>query len=87
MSPWAVVLALQGLAHCFERGEDGGKLQDVFVIEPVSANSLECMVAGECLGIAEESLADDDTTTCTTSDQHIECSAHRTAARIVVIIR
>jgi phosphatidylinositol glycan class S len=35
-----------GLAHCFERGEDGGKLQDVFVIEPVSANSLECMVAG-----------------------------------------
>lgn len=42
------MLALQGLAHCFERGEDGGRLQDVFVIEPVSANSLECMVAGGC---------------------------------------
>ena len=41
------MLKMQGLAHCFERGEDGGKLQDVFVIEPVSANSLECMVAGE----------------------------------------
>lgn len=35
-----------GLAHCFERSEDGGKLVDAFVIEPVSANSLECMVAG-----------------------------------------
>lgn len=34
-----------GLAHCFEKGDDA-KLQDVFVIEPVSANSLECMVAG-----------------------------------------
>lgn len=62
MSSWAVVLALQGLAHCFERGEDGGKLQDVFVIEPVSANSLECMVAGECLGIAEGSPAQQMTT-------------------------
>lgn len=41
------MLALQGLAHCFERGDDGGKLRDVFVIEPVSANSLECMVAGK----------------------------------------
>jgi hypothetical protein len=57
MSSWAVVLSLQGLAHCFERGEDGGKLQDVFVIEPVSANSLECMVAGECRGIAARSAA------------------------------
>jgi hypothetical protein len=55
MSSWAVLLSLQGLAHCFERGEDGGKLQDVFVIEPVSANSLECMVAGECRGIAARS--------------------------------
>lgn len=35
----------QGLAHCFERDE-GGRLTDVMVIEPVSANSLECMVAG-----------------------------------------
>lgn len=34
-----------GLAHCFDRTDDG-KLQDVFVIEPMSANSLECMVAG-----------------------------------------
>jgi len=34
-----------GLAHCFER-DDGGRLTDVMVIEPVSANSLECMVAG-----------------------------------------
>jgi len=34
-----------GLAHCFEKGDDG-KLKDVMVIEPVSANSLEGMVAG-----------------------------------------
>jgi hypothetical protein len=32
----------QGLAHCFRKGEDG-KLVDVFVIEPLSASSLECM--------------------------------------------
>ena len=38
---------VQGLAHCFERSDDG-KLHDVFVIEPMSANSLECMVAGAC---------------------------------------
>jgi hypothetical protein len=34
-----------GLAHCFEKGDDG-KLQDCFVIEPISANSLECMATG-----------------------------------------
>lgn len=34
-----------GLAHCFEKGDDG-KLQDCFVIEPISANSLECMGTG-----------------------------------------
>jgi len=35
----------QGLAHCFEKRDDG-KLQDKFVIEPITANSLECMAAG-----------------------------------------
>lgn len=30
----------QGLAHCFEK-DDNGKLADCFVIEPISANSLE----------------------------------------------
>ena len=35
----------QGLAHCFEKSEEG-KLVDRMVIEPVSANSLECMAAG-----------------------------------------
>ena len=35
----------QGLAHCFEKNDDG-KLSEVFVIEPISANSLECMAAG-----------------------------------------
>lgn len=34
-----------GLAHCFEKTE-AGKLQDKFVIEPITANSLECMAAG-----------------------------------------
>ncbi|DBB17199.1 TPA: hypothetical protein ACH3X3_014262 [Trebouxia sp. C0006] len=34
-----------GLAHCFEKKDDG-KLQDKFVIEPITANSLECMAAG-----------------------------------------
>lgn len=34
-----------GLAHCFERSEDG-KLIDRFVIEPITANSLECMSNG-----------------------------------------
>ena len=31
---------MQGLAHCFEK-DDNGKLADRFVIEPISANSLE----------------------------------------------
>ena len=35
----------QGLAHCFEKSDEG-KLVDRMVIEPVSANSLECMAAG-----------------------------------------
>ncbi|PSC72627.1 hypothetical protein C2E20_4052 [Micractinium conductrix] len=34
-----------GLAHCFAKGEDG-KLQDQYVIEPITANALECMKAG-----------------------------------------
>lgn len=34
-----------GLAHCFERLDDG-KLLDRFVIEPITANSLECMSNG-----------------------------------------
>ncbi|EIE20162.1 hypothetical protein COCSUDRAFT_34056 [Coccomyxa subellipsoidea C-169] len=34
-----------GLAHCFEK-DDNGKLVDRFVIEPISANSLECMATG-----------------------------------------
>ena len=32
--------SMQGLAHCFEK-DDNGKLADCFVIEPISANSLE----------------------------------------------
>ncbi len=39
-------LYTQGLAHCFEKGDDG-KLTDRFVIEPITANSLECMANGE----------------------------------------
>ena len=35
----------QGLGHCFEKTEEG-KLKDKFVIEPITANSLECMAAG-----------------------------------------
>ena len=35
--------SLQGLAHCFEKNENG-KLADCFVIEPISANSLEVWV-------------------------------------------
>jgi hypothetical protein len=35
----------QGLAHCFRKGDDG-KLEDLFVIEPLSASSLECMATG-----------------------------------------
>lgn len=37
---------MQGLAHCFEKNDDG-KLADRFVIEPITANSLECMANGE----------------------------------------
>lgn len=37
--------SIQGLAHCFEKSDEG-KLVDRMVIEPVSANSLECMAAG-----------------------------------------
>ena len=43
-TPPATYLCL-GLAHCFEKGDDG-KLADRFLIEPVSANSLEAMAAG-----------------------------------------
>jgi hypothetical protein len=34
-----------GLAHCYEK-DDNGKVRDVIVIEPISANSLECMANG-----------------------------------------
>lgn len=34
-----------GLAHCFKQDE-GNKLQDIFLVEPVSASSLECMENG-----------------------------------------
>ena len=39
---------LQGLAHCFEKTEDG-KLAPRMVIEPISASSLECMATGGSL--------------------------------------
>jgi len=35
-----------GLAHCFEQGEDGPKLKDVFVLEPVSASTVEVIQNG-----------------------------------------
>lgn len=34
-----------GLAHCF-RQDESGKLQDAFLIEPISASSVECMENG-----------------------------------------
>ncbi|KAI8464866.1 MAG: hypothetical protein J3K34DRAFT_473966 [Monoraphidium minutum] len=34
-----------GLAHCFKKNDEG-KLEEVFVIEPLSATSLESMAAG-----------------------------------------
>nr|PNR29391.1 hypothetical protein PHYPA_028084 [Physcomitrium patens] len=34
-----------GLAHCFRKDENG-KLKDVFVVEPVTAGTLECMENG-----------------------------------------
>jgi hypothetical protein len=34
-----------GLAHCFVK-DDSGKLQDMFVIEPIPAGALECMENG-----------------------------------------
>eukprot|EP00887_Chlorella_sp_A99_P001490 scaffold8.g1490.t1 len=34
-----------GLAHCFEKSDDG-KLEDRYLIEPITANSLECMANG-----------------------------------------
>lgn len=43
-SPGDAYLTL-GLAHCFEKTDDG-KLTDRFIIEPISANSLECMANG-----------------------------------------
>lgn len=36
---------LQGLSHCYVKGDDG-KLVDQFVIEPINANSIECMANG-----------------------------------------
>ena len=40
-----MALFLQGLAHCFRKDENG-KLMDHFVIEPISANSLEVLTTG-----------------------------------------
>ncbi len=45
-------LALQGLAHCFEK-DDNGKLADRFVIEPISANSLEVRGFGAVQAVQE----------------------------------
>jgi phosphatidylinositol glycan class S len=42
---WATAIDVQGVAHCFEK-TDEGKVVDRFVIEPISANSLECMATG-----------------------------------------
>lgn len=36
----------QGLSHCYVKNQDG-KLQDQYVIEPITANSLECMAVGQ----------------------------------------
>lgn len=44
-APLPFLALLQGLAHCYEKGDDG-HVVDRFLIEPVSANSLESMVAG-----------------------------------------
>ncbi len=50
--PWptpvdpARLLRSQGLSHCYAKNEDG-KLVDQYVIEPITANSLECMANGE----------------------------------------
>jgi phosphatidylinositol glycan class S len=36
-----------GLAHCFEQeAEGGGKIRDLFLIEPIGASALECMENG-----------------------------------------
>ena len=37
---------MQGLAHCFEKSDEG-KLVEKHVIEPLSAASLECLATGE----------------------------------------
>lgn len=34
-----------GLAHCFQQ-EEGGKLKDVFLVEPIQASTLECLENG-----------------------------------------
>ncbi len=49
------IFCWQGLAHCFEK-DDNGKLKDVMVIEPLAANSLEGMMAGAIRGFAKLSL-------------------------------
>jgi len=41
----ADVYCCVGLAHCFQKSDEG-KLENLFVIEPLSASSLECMAAG-----------------------------------------
>ena len=55
LQPEAAVSS-QGLAHCFEK-DDSGKLRDVMVIEPLAANSLEAMMAGESTITAQHLIA------------------------------
>jgi hypothetical protein len=38
----------QGLAHCFEKDADSGKLVDRLVLEPLGAPSVECLANGVC---------------------------------------
>jgi hypothetical protein len=51
------MFVLQGLCHCYVKDE--GKLADKFIIEPITANSLECMAKGERLGRGEAASMDD----------------------------
>lgn len=40
-----ILFCVQGLAHCFEKGDDG-HLHERLIVEPITANSLECMANG-----------------------------------------
>ena len=39
------MLLLQGVSHCFQKDEEG-KLEEVEIIEPINATTLECMNIG-----------------------------------------